>query len=132
MHPSIQKWASYTTWWLDNLAFWWTDIWQSFHSEKERYYLWQILYWSPTTNKWHFPQLPNNHLNKECKRCKRGLVDSVENYFYKCYKVQPIWQWATYLALLMMQSRLDPLNLSVTQALIGEHLDDHCPRARLG
>lgn len=125
-HISIQKWSQSGSWSSDPRSMW-KLIWAPYIPEKISCFVWQVMYHAATTNTRHFPILPNADSQRHYERCIGNMIETIEPCLWECPKAASIWRWITFLGPLTAQ---DPDQLFIplmSQALIGEPLEDDVP-----
>lgn len=105
----------------------WDEVWQKFRPEKINAFLWQVLFFAPATNRWRFKNKPRSDAATHCPRCHSNRVEDLANCLWECPRASKIWRWTVDLIPITAVCSTS-IQLTNTQALIAEPLDDHVPR----
>lgn len=123
IHPGIQKWSLYCTW-VPNHRSVWQELWVTYLPEKIAGFTWQVLYRVAATNDWRHPTLPPTDARTHCERCRIGALESINHCLWECSKAMSIWSWIWFLGPLTTHDEGQVFRPSLSQALIGEPLND--------
>lgn len=96
-------------------------------AEKINALLWQVIFHALTTNHWIFSSFLRSDPSMFCERCNRGLTEDIPHCFWECYKARRIWRWIESLRHITAVNQ-DPIQLTMTQALIVEPIHEHAPK----
>lgn len=126
LHISIQRWEQHTQWVLTtNIV--WDEVWQNFRIEKINSFLWQVLFNAPATNRWRNRNKPHSDVANHSPRCHRNRLEDLEHCLWECPRGRKMWKWTIKLIPITAVCTTS-IQLTTTQALIVEPLDDHVPR----
>lgn len=89
-------------------------------------FLWQFIYAVPATNQWKFQGKLSTDTRTHCERCRRGLKEDIGHCLWECHKAERVWRWIVSIINITLVNRKHA-QLSVTQALVGEPLQQHVP-----
>lgn len=78
------------------------------------------------TNTWWFQGYLERHIAKDYERCLSNKAEDVNHYLWSCPEANNTWRWVQGLILATSSTTGQHMHLTMTQALLGESIEDDC------
>lgn len=92
-HRGLTHWQNIFNVQLDERRIW-RETWLPSRSNAENCFLWQMLYRTPATQHWRFPELPASDPVTWCTRCDLDLQEDILHCIWSCPISRQVWGWA--------------------------------------
>lgn len=100
----------------------WQYTWMKFRSAAENTCLWQILYRILATQRWRYPERPQDDPLTWCSRCAQGITKDTLHCIWGCPVSRRCWEWGAAMLHLTVAPGTNRLRLLPQHVILAEPL----------